>query len=441
MTYVQIPADTLIDARWVVPVDPARTLLTEHSVAVTAGEIVDVLPTDQAHRRYTPRQHYRLGNHVLIPGLVNLHTHAAMTVLRGIGDDAKLMEWLSTYIWPAELKFASAELVRDGTLLACAEMMRGGITCFNDMYFFPEAAADAVLQAGMRAALGVIVVEFASPYAADASDYLAKGLAMRDALRDEDRLSFCIAPHAPYSVSDASFERVATYANELDLPVHLHLHETLDEIGESLRVYNERPLRRIQRLGLLGPGLIAVHAVHLDTAEIELLAAEGCHVAHCPASNLKLGSGIAPLTAMRQAGVNAALGTDSAASNNRLDMFAEMRLAALLARGSSGDASALPAHAALEMATVNAARALGLEDRIGSLHPGKRADMVAVDFDAAELTPCYDPVSHLVYAAGREHVSHVWVDGKLQVEDGELLSLDMPPLKAKGRYWRDKIQS
>lgn len=435
----RIPADTVIDARWVIPVEPAG-VLPHHSVVVTAGVIVEVLPTEAAHRRYAAATHEQLDEHALIPGLINLHTHAAMTLMRGVGDDVKLMEWLNEHIWPTELTHASPDMVRDGTLLACAEMLRGGTTCFNDMYFFPEAAAEAVLQAGMRAALGIIVVEFQSPYAGDASDYLTKGLAMRDALRDESRLSFCIAPHAPYSVSDATFERVATYAAELDLPVHLHLHETLDEVAESLETYRERPIRRMQRLGLLGPGLIAVHAVHVDEADIELLAENGCHVAHCPASNLKLGSGIAPVAAMRRAGVNVGVGTDSAASNNRLDMFSEMRLAALLAKGSSGDATALPARAALDMATINAARALGLDARIGSLTSGKRADMVAVDMGAVELTPCYDPLSHLVYVAGREHVTHVWVDGALVVDAGRTTRLDRADLKAKGRYWQEKIR-
>jgi len=436
-----IPADTLIDARWIIPVEPPGVVLAGHSVVVRDGAICDVLPTTEAHARYAAPDRVTLPEHVLIPGLINLHTHAAMTLMRGVRDDVSLMEWLNRYIWPAEMKLASPELVRDGTLLACAEMMRGGVTCFNDMYFFPEAAGAAALQAGMRVALGIIVVEFPSPYASDPSDYLAKGLAMRDAFRDEPLLSFCMAPHAPYSVSDASFERIATYAAELDLPVHLHLHETIDEIHESLKEHQERPIARMRRLGLLGPGLIAVHAVHLDPAEADLLAQEGCHVAHCPASNLKLASGIAPVAAMRRAGVNIGLGTDSAASNNSLDMFSETRLAALLAKGNSSDPTALPAQAALEMATLNAARALGLQDRIGSLLPGKRADIVAVDFGALELTPCYDPMSHLVYAAGREHVTHVWIDGKLRVENRQLTGLDTAELKAKARYWRERIQS
>jgi 5-methylthioadenosine/S-adenosylhomocysteine deaminase len=307
------------------------------------------------------------------------------------------------------------------------------------MYFFPEAAAEAALEAGMRAAVGMIVIEMPSPYASDAADYLSKGLAMRDALRHEPLLSFCLAPHAPYTVSDASLERIATYAAELDVPVHVHLHETEEEIRESLATYRERPIERLRRVGLLTPGLIAVHAVHLEPGEIDALARHGCSVAHCPSSNLKLGSGIAPVTAMLERGVNVGLGTDGAASNNRLDLMTEMRAAALLAKGASGKATALPAECALHMATLGGAKALGLDDRIGSLVPGKRADMAAIRLDDLALAPLYDPISQLVYAAGREHVSHVWVNGKLRVERGELCDIDVGALKLKAAAWRDKI--
>jgi 5-methylthioadenosine/S-adenosylhomocysteine deaminase len=292
----------------------------------------------------------------------------------------------------------------------------------------------------MRAAIGIIAIEMRSPYASDAGDYLSKGLAVRDAYKHEPLLSFCLAPHAPYTVSDATFERVATYAGQLDMPVHIHLHETEDEVRESVSAHNLRPIRRLHKLGLLGPGLIAVHSVHVAPDEIGLLAEHGCHVAHCPSSNLKLASGIAPVAALHERGVNIGLGTDGAASNNRLDVFAEMRLAALLAKGASARATALPAHAVLGMATLNAARALGLDDRIGSLAPGKCADMTAVNLDAPEVSPCYDPLSHLVYAAGREHVTHVWVNGTALVEDGRLTRLDPRDLAATAAYWQKKIR-
>jgi len=432
---------TVVEAGWIIPVEPAEVVLRDHTVVIAGDRIQGILPSRRARERYPDARRVDLAGHVLIPGLINLHTHAAMTLMRGLGDDLGLMEWLNQHIWPAEMRLASPDFVQDGTFLACAEMLRGGVTCFNDMYFFPEAAARAALGAGMRASLGIIVVEFRSPYATDASDYLSKGLAARDALKHEPLLSFCLAPHAPFTVSDAAFERVAVYADELDLPVHIHVHETDEEIRESVSSHQLRPLRRLQRLGLLGPNLIAVHAVHLMDDEIALLAEHGCHVAHCPSSNLKLASGIAPVSALDDAGVNIGLGTDGAASNNRLDVLTEMRLAALLAKGASGRATALPAHASLRMATLNAARALGLDHAIGSLAPGKLADMAAVDLSSLELSPCYDPLSHLVYVAGREHVSHVWVNGELLVENGRLTRLDADELRAKAAHWRDRIRN
>ncbi len=441
MTDVPKAVDTVIAARWVAPVEPRRTVLENYALVVDDGRIIEVLPTAAAATRYTARRRIDLDHHVLTPGLVNLHTHAAMTLMRGLADDRALMDWLQNHIWPVETRLVSPEFVHDGTLFACAEMLRGGVTCFNDMYFFPEAAARAALAAGMRAAIGMIVIEFRSPYANDATDYLNKGLALRDSLKTEPLLTFCLAPHAPFSVTDASLERVATYAGELDLPVHIHVHETADEIRESIAQHGLRPLQRLQRLGMLGLHLIAVHAIHLTQEEIALLADHACHVAHCPSSNLKLASGIAPIPALRARGVNVGLGTDGAASNNRLDLFSEMRLAALLAKGAGGDPTLLPAHEVLEMATLNSAHALGLDQQIGSLVPGKRADIVAVDLSAPELAPCYDPLSHLAYAAGREHVSHVWVNGELLVDNGVLTRIDSRELAANAQRWKTRIVS
>jgi len=433
------PADTVIEARWVIPVEPARDVLADHSVVISGDRITAILPTVEARAKYQARQRFELAGHALIPGLINLHTHAAMTLMRGLADDLTLMDWLNQHIWPAEMKHVSEQFVYDGTRLACAEMLRGGVTCFNDMYFFPQAAARGARDAGMRAGLGLIVIEFPTPYAADAQDYLSKGLALRDELRNEPLLSFCLAPHAPYTVSDKSLRQIATFASELDLPVHMHVHETVAEIEQSLKEHGVRPLQRLADLGLLGPGLIAVHTVHLEPREIELFAQHGCHVAHCPSSNLKLASGLAPVRALLAAGVNVALGTDGAASNNRLDMFAEIRLAALLAKGITGDATALPAWQALEMATLGAARALGLDSKIGSLRPGKFADLAAVRLDDIETSPCYDPLSHLVYAAGREQVSHVWVNGKLVLDDRQLTTIDTQEVIATAAYWRARI--
>jgi len=400
---------------------------------------VDICPNEQAAGRFAARETVELPEHVLIPGLVNLHTHAAMSLFRGYGDDMPLMQWLTTRIWPAEQKTASADFVRDGTLLACAEMLASGTTCFNEMYFFPGAAADAALDAGMRAALGMIVIDFPTSYAGDAEDYLNKGLAMRDRYKGEERLSFTFAPHAPYTVADDMLGRIAVLAEQLDVPVHIHLHETRQEIEDSLDKYKVRPLERIAAAGLLSPKLIAVHAIHLLDAEIETLAKYGCHIAHCSAAALKLASGLPAVKKWLDAGINFGLGTDGAASNNRLDMFSEIRLAALLAKGISGDATALPAAKALEAATLDGARALGLDAQIGSLEAGKWADMAAVDLSSLNTQPVFDPVSHLVYAAGREQVSHVWVGGELKYANGRPTSINLPDLKARIAYWRDKL--
>jgi len=363
-----------------------------------------------------------------------------MTLLRGLADDLPLLRWLQEHIWPAEARHASADFVRDGTLIACAEMLRGGITCFNDMYFFPEAAFEAARAAGMRSVHGIIVFEFASAYGAGPAEYLQKGLALRDRCRNEPLASFCLAPHAPYTVSDATFRQVAALAAELDLPVHTHLHETREEIERSVAEHGVRPLERMRRLGLVGPGLIAVHAVHLQPEEIALLARHGSSVVHCPSSNLKLASGFCPVDALLKANINVALGTDGAASNNRLDLFQELRGAALLAKAVANDAQALPAHAALHAATLAGARALGLEALAGSIVPGKAADLVAVDMSAPELAPCYDPVSHLVYAAGRENVSHVWVGGNELLRERNLLGTAFSGLDTRRDLWQNLLR-
>jgi len=429
----------LINARWVVPVEPAGVVLERHAVVVQAGRIEAVLPAAEAAERYADSARVDLPGHALIPGLVNAHTHAAMALMRGFADDLPLMRWLEEHVWPAEAKNVSAEFVKDGTLLACAEMLRGGVTCFNDMYFFPEAALEAALQAGMRASLGLIVVEFPSAYASDPEAYLAQGLALRDRWREHALVSFCLAPHAPYTVSDASFRKVAQLSAELELPVHVHVHETADEVARSVAEHGVRPLARLARLGLLGPSLIAVHSVHLTAEEIALLAKHGASVAHCPSSNLKLASGFAPVAQLLAAGVNVALGTDGAASNNRLDMFTEMRHAALLAKAAGGSAEAMPAHAALHAATLGGAVALGAQARIGSIVPGKAADLVAVALDDISLQPVYDVISHLVYVCGREHVSDVWVGGERVLRERELTRVDGADLQGRAALWQTKI--
>ena len=323
-------------------------------------------------------------------------------------------------------------------------MLSGGITCFNDMYFFPQATAEACVQSGMRAHLGLVILEFPSAYANDADDYLLKGFDARDRLRDHDLLTFSLAPHAPYTIDNRTFEKVITYSEQLGLGVHTHLHETQDEIALSLTQYGIRPLKRLLDLGLLGPNLIAAHGVHLLDEEMNILAEHGCHIAHCPTSNLKLASGIAPVSNLIRMGVNIGLGTDGAASNNRLDMFAEMRLAALLAKGTSGDATVLPAQQVLESATINAAKALGMEDKVGSIEIGKLADLTAVRIADPQTLPCFDPLSHLIYVCGREHVSHTWVAGKLCYEKtsfqgGVYANIEPAELKEIIAKWQIKL--
>ena len=434
------PLDLLIEPRWLIPIEPAGIVLENHALAVDQGRIVALLPAWEAAEQFSPRERVHLPGHALLPGFVNLHAHAAMTLLRGYADDLPLMAWLQDRIWPAENRHLSPRFVRDGTLLACWEMLRGGITCFNDMYFFPESAAESVLEAGIRAALGITVIEFPTGYAADADDYLAKGLAVRDTLRHAPLISICMAPHAPYTVADRTFGHIATLAAQLDLPIHVHVHETLAEVEEGVRQHGIRPVERLHRLGLLGPNLIAVHAVHLLPDEIRLLGRYGCAVAHCPTSNMKLASGIPPVTDLLAAGVRVGLGTDGAASNNRLDMLREIRHAALLAKVASGDAATLDAHRALRMATLDGATALGLEHDIGSIVPGKSADLCAIRLDDWLTQPCHNAASHLVYVAGRENVSHVWVAGKMRIHDGYPVDPVQPRLLGLANMWHTEMQ-
>ncbi len=432
-------ADLQIDAGWIIPVRPA-TPLRAHSVLVTDGKVFDVLPTADAAERYLAERRLDLTRHIVLPGLVNSHCHAAMSLLRGIADDLALETWLREHIWPREGAHVSPGFVYDGALLAAAEMVRGGITTCCDMYFFPESTARALRETGMRAQLGLPILEFPSAYAADADGYLQRGLAARDALCDDPLLSFALAPHAPYTVSDATFSRIVTYAEELRLPIHTHLHETGAEITDSIAQHGCRPLARLAALDVLGPGFVAIHGVHCNADDVALLARHASHVAHCPGSNLKLGSGIAPVGAMLAAGINVGLGTDGAASNNRLDLFEEMRLAALLAKGSTFDPTALSAATAVEMATLGGARMLGLEDTIGSLEPGKCADMIAVAFDSPEMSPMSDPYSHLVYAAGRADVTHAWTAGNCILDNRRLTQCDLPAILRTAQRWQEKLK-
>lgn len=429
--------DTLIEAKWIIPVEPAG-VLTEHCVAVQGASILAVLPAEEARTRYAPKESITLDRHVLIPGLVNLHTRAARALLRGLGAPSRASDIPQGLLSEPERHLLSAEFVFDGTWLACNEMLRGGITCFGDTYFFPRQSAQAALECGMRAAVGLPCLDFPTAYASDLADYLAKGLETRDEFRGEPLLSFSIAPYSANAVSDESLVRAVTMSDELDLPIHVHLHATLGEIAESMNQHGLRPIERLVRLGALGPRIIAVHAAHLEPGEVEALARYGASVAHCPASDLKHAGGFAPVGLLRRAGVNVGLGTDAPPENERLDMFEQMRLCVLLA-GSKQDA-AFAAREALEAATLGGARALGLERVIGSIAPGKEADLCALAFDAPETIPCYDPISHLATVAGRENVSHVWVRGTL-VHDKNLAGLARPDMAARVASWQNKLSA
>jgi 5-methylthioadenosine/S-adenosylhomocysteine deaminase len=432
--------DTLINARWVIPVEPDGQTLDQHSVAVHGGKIVEVLFTKDATKKYRATETVDLPNHAVIPGLVNAHTHAAMSLFRGLADDLPLMDWLNHHIWPAEAKWVGEAFVRDGTELAIAEMLKSGTTCFSDMYFFADVTARACIDAGMRACVGLIMIDFPSAWAQNAEEYLHKGLKLHDELRNSELITTAFAPHAPYTVSDGPLEKIRMYADELDIPVHMHVHETAHEVEGSVTQLGKRPLARLADIGLLGPRLIAVHMTQLLPAEIETLARDNVSVVHCPESNLKLASGFCPVPALVKAGVNVALGTDGAASNNNLDMLEEMRIAALLAKGASGEATAVPARAALRMATLNGARALGIETHTGSLTAGKAADITAIDLSALSSQPLYDPVSQIVYTATRDQVSDVWVNGRHLLVSHRLATLDEAALRDKAVQWHDKIQ-
>lgn len=440
MSNSPIAVDLRIDAGFIVPVVPDG-VLTGHALLVTGEHIVAIVPAGQADAHYVATEMVRLPSHVLIPGLVNAHTHAAMSLLRGIADDVPLHTWLQQHIWPREARFVTSDFVFDGTQLAAAEMLQGGITTCADMYFHPADAARAFDASGMRALLGIPVLDFPTPYAADADAYLQHGLAARDAYAHIGRLRFALAPHAPYTVGDATWAKIVMYARQLDLPIITHLAETQAEVDDAIRTTGVTPLARLDALGATGPAFIAVHAVHVTPADIALLAVQGSSVVHCPASNMKLASGIAPVQAMLDAGINVALGTDGGASNNRLDLFAEMRLASLLAKVATGDAASLPAARALRMATLDGARALGLDAVTGSLEPGKLADLVAVDLDSVATSPVFDPVSHLVHAAGRECVTDVWIGGARIANGRQLTTIDVNALLHRTRAWQRKITS
>ena len=433
------PVDQIIHARWIAPVEPANTVLHHHAVVIHNGKILALLPSEHAGQQFTSANVARLEHHLLIPGLINSHTHAAMTLMRGFADDLPLERWLQQYIWPTEAQFVAPSYVADGSQLAITEMIRGGTTCFNDMYFFPHATAEAVEAAGIRATIGMLVMDFPSKYARDADDYLQQGIAFANHYENHPLISVITAPHAPYSVSIPMLTQIKQYALTTNKRVHMHLHETRAEVQSFRDQFGCSPIERMDQIGLLDASLIAVHMVHPEQSEIDLLAKRGCHVAHCPESNLKLGNGFCPVTKLIEAGINVAIGTDGAASNNDLDMLGEMRTCAMISKGATRDPQALPAHYVLQMATLNGARALGLDTQIGSLVPGKCADMVAVNLDEPETTPVFDPVSQLVYSCSRHQVVHSWVNGRQIMADRKILTLDEREIAQRSSRWQSEL--
>ncbi len=433
------PVDLLISPEWIIPVVPERTTLTDCSVAVSDGVIQAIVPTAEAMRKYSPEQHLTLPGHALIPGLVNCHGHAAMSLLRGYADDQPLQDWLQKSIWPAESRWVSDSFVRDGTELAIAEMLKTGTTCFSDMYFFPDQVAALAQKIGIRCQIAFPVIDFATAWARDAEEYIHKGLAVHDNFRDESLIRVVFGPHAIYTVADRHLERIGILAEELDNAIHIHLHETAREVTDSVTARNQRPLRHLDYLGLLNTTTQCVHMTQIDAEDLALLRRSNAQVIHCPKSNLKLASGFCPVNLLLESGINVALGTDGAASNNSLDLLDETRFAALLAKGQSGDAAVIDAHQALKMATLNGARALNIDRITGSIEPGKSADLVAVALDKIDSQPLYNPVSQLVYTQAGNNVSHVWIAGRAQVAEGELLTINQQDLLARTRLWRQRI--
>ncbi|QGZ31615.1 TRZ/ATZ family hydrolase [Stutzerimonas stutzeri] len=432
------PLDLLLLPTWLVPVEPAGIVLTNHALGVRDGRIVLIASREEASK-YVARETLDLSGQLLAPGLINAHGHAAMTLFRGLADDLPLMTWLREHIWPAESQWVDEAFIQAGSELAIAEQLQSGITCFSDMYFHPEVVSQLVHKHGIRAQITIPVLDFPIPGARDADEALRKGVALFDDLKHHPRLSIAFGPHAPYSVADRTLENIRTLVAEMDIGIHMHVHETAHEMEEALSKHGERPLARLARLQLLGPRFQAVHMTQINDDDIALLVEHNSSVIHCPESNLKLASGFCPVERLWEAGVNVAIGTDGAASNNDLDLLGETRTAALLAKAVAGSATALDAHRALRMATLNGARALGLDDHTGSLEIGKFADMVAFDLSRLAQQPVYDPVSQLIYASGRDCVRHVWVGGKQLVDNRQLTRMDEDRLVATAREWGQKI--
>ncbi len=433
-------ADQILHARWLLTGEPAATVLENHALIIKNGLITAILPSKEVATAYQAPIENHYTTHALLPGFINAHTHLAMNYFRGLADDLPLMDWLNHHIWPAEKKWVSHEFVRDASLFAMAEMIRTGTTCFNDMYFFLQATAEAADIAGLRAHIGMTVLEFPTAWAASADEYFIRGLEFFKEYRDHPRIQTTFAPHAPYTVSDASFLKIKEIANEFDLRINLHLHETQQEVDQSIETHGMRPIARMHKLGLLSEKLIAIHMTALNPEDIEILTDTRPAIVHCPESNMKLASGACPVSQLLAKHLCVALGTDGAASNNDLDMLSEMRSAALLAKLTTRNPEALSAETALQLATFNSAKALGIEKITGSLCVGKAADCITIQLDEIETLPLYHPISQIVYAAGRHQVTDVWVAGKQLMKNRKLTTLDENDLMNRAKIWQEKIK-
>ena len=432
---------TLIHAGWVMPMAPKGVVLEHHSVLIDDGKIVAVVPTSETSN-IEAQNTFDLTHHIVLPGLVNAHSHAPMNLLRGMGADLPLMDWLTTKIWPAEGNLMSPQFCYEGSLLAGEEMLRSGITCTNDHYFFPTDVARGLNEAGMKCTVSAIFIGFPSAMAKNNNEYYRCAESVIEQFQNNRNIRVAIGPHAPYTVDDETLIRCRDLAEKYDTKIHIHVDETESEINDSLKQFGVRPIERLHNLGLLSERLLSVHTVHPNENELNLLAKAQSSVCHCPCSNLKLSSGFAPVAKMMDLGINIAIGTDSVASNDKLDLLGEARLAAMLGKAVSGEPTSMKVEDILYAATMGGARAIGWDDRIGSLQAGKDADLIAVDLSGVNTVPVFDAHTQLLYSAGREDISHVWVDGKLVVKKQQLVSLrKMTDNKAHevAKKWQNKI--
>ncbi|WP_196138264.1 TRZ/ATZ family hydrolase [Aliikangiella sp. G2MR2-5] len=436
---METKVEQIITADWLIPMTQADHWIENAGLLIRGTEIIAVDKLDILTEKYPEVSHTHLEGQALLPGFINSHCHAAMNLLRGLSDDLPLKQWLEEAIWPVEAQFVDNSFVYQGTQHAIAEMLRSGTTCFQDMYFMPDQAAKAVKESGIRASIGMVVVEFETSWAQNAQDCIDKGLDVFDQFKHSPTINFNFAPHAPYTVEKTTLEKLGMLSNELSLPLQMHIHETAYEVETFIEAHGVRPLTRLKEIGLISPLLNAVHMTQLNEGEIEWLADGGSHVIHCPQSNMKLSSGVCPTKQLLEAGVNIALGTDGAASNNDLDMIDEIRSTALLAKLDYLDPTAMSAYESLYAATMGGAKALGLQESIGSLEAGKLADFISIDLNCIETQPVYNPVSQIVYAAGREQVSNVWVNGKQLMSNRKLKTLNSDLILQNARHWRNKI--